>query len=169
MTTESRTESRTTFCRICESLCGMVADVEDGRLVRLRPDKEHPMSAGFACQKGIAFTEVVNDPDRVTAPLRRQPDGTFAEVSWDEALGDIAKRLSAIHREHGSGGSRVVLRQPGCLQLIAHDGRGVLRQRSGPGPHLYTASSQDHPQPVNGQSVALRHPRDDPDPGPDPE
>jgi anaerobic selenocysteine-containing dehydrogenase len=59
----------------------MVADVEDGRLVRLRPDKEHPMSAGFVCQKGIAFTEVVNDPDRVTAPLRRQPDGTFAEVS----------------------------------------------------------------------------------------
>jgi anaerobic selenocysteine-containing dehydrogenase len=38
----------------------------------LRPDKEHPLSAGFACQKGIAFTEVQNDPDRVTTPLRRR-------------------------------------------------------------------------------------------------
>ena len=64
-------EQKPTFCRICEPLCGMIATVDDGRLVSLRPDKDHPLSAGFACQKGIAFTEVVNDPDRVTTPLRR--------------------------------------------------------------------------------------------------
>jgi anaerobic selenocysteine-containing dehydrogenase len=81
----------------------MIADVEDGRLVRLRPDKEHPMSAGFACQKGIAVNEVVNDPDRVTHPLRREPDGTFSAICWDKAVDDIAKRLSAIHRQHGPG------------------------------------------------------------------
>ena len=69
-------EHKPTFCRICEPLCGMVATVEDGRLVALRPDKEHPLSAGFACQKGIAFTEVQNDPDRVTEPLRRGPAGS---------------------------------------------------------------------------------------------
>ena len=67
-------DHKPTFCRICEPLCGMVATVEDGRLVSLRPDKDHPLSAGFACQKGIAFTEVVNDPDRVTTPLRRTAD-----------------------------------------------------------------------------------------------
>ena len=64
-------EQKTTFCRICEPLCGMIATVDDGRLVSLRPDKDHPLSAGFACQKGIAFAEIVNDPDRVTTPLRR--------------------------------------------------------------------------------------------------
>ena len=69
------TESKTTFCRICEPLCGMIATVEDGRLTALRPDKDHPLSSGFACQKGIAFTEVQNDPDRVTTPLRRTPTG----------------------------------------------------------------------------------------------
>ena len=68
-------EHKSTFCRICEPLCGMVATVEDGRLVALRPDKDHPLSAGFACQKGIAFAEVHNDPDRVTTPLRRTRDG----------------------------------------------------------------------------------------------
>ena len=62
------TEHKATFCRICEPLCGMIATVEDGKLVALRPDKEHPLSAGFACQKGIAFTEVQNDP---TASPRR--------------------------------------------------------------------------------------------------
>ena len=73
-------EHKPTFCRICEPLCGMVATVEDGRLVALRPDKDHPLSSGFACQKGIAFTEVVNDPDRVLTPLRKGPDG-FEPVS----------------------------------------------------------------------------------------
>ena len=74
-------EHKSTFCRICEPLCGMVATVEDGRLVALRPDKDHPLSAGFACQKGIAFAEVHNDPDRVTTPLRRTRDGGFQPVS----------------------------------------------------------------------------------------
>ncbi len=66
-------EERVTYCRICEPLCGLVATVEDGRLVRLRPDGEHPLSRGFACPKGIAMTEVQNDPDRVLHPLRRRP------------------------------------------------------------------------------------------------
>src|ERR1044072_3380684 len=86
-------ENKPTFCRICEPLCGMVATVEDGRLVALRPDKEHPLSAGFACQKGIAFTEVQNDPDRVTTPLRRGSNG-FEPVTWDEAMSDITARVS---------------------------------------------------------------------------
>ena len=137
------TESRTTFCRICESLCGMVADVEDGRLVRLRPDKEHPMSAGFACQKGIAFTEVVNDPDRVTAPMRRQSDGSFLEVSWDEAMDDIAKRLSAIHRRHGSGAVGWYFGNPGAFSYSHLMAVLFFVNGLGLGTHLYTASSQD--------------------------
>jgi anaerobic selenocysteine-containing dehydrogenase len=72
-------EYKPTLCRICEPLCGMIATVEDGRLTALRPDADHPQSAGFACRKGIAFTEVVNDPDRVTTPLRRR-DGGFEPV-----------------------------------------------------------------------------------------
>ena len=51
------TEEKITFCRICEVYCGMIATVDDGRLVSLRPDRDHPLSAGFACQKGIAFAE----------------------------------------------------------------------------------------------------------------
>lgn len=91
-----------TFCRICEAQCGLVATVEDGRLVQLRPDKEHPLSQGFTCPKGIAMTDVQNDPDRVLHPLRRTADGSFEQVSWDDAMTDIAHRLSAVLDEHGS-------------------------------------------------------------------
>ena len=64
-------EQKVTFCRICEPLCGMVATVEDGVVTQLRPDKDHPLSRGYACPKGIAMTDVQNDPDRVLHPLKR--------------------------------------------------------------------------------------------------
>ena len=99
------TEERVTFCRICEPLCGLRATVRDGELVKLRPDPDHPLSKGFACAKGIAMTEVQNDPDRVTQPLRRGPDGSFERVSWDQALDDIGERLRTILERRGGGGA----------------------------------------------------------------
>lgn len=95
------TREVTTFCRICEPMCGLVATVEGDELKRLRPDPDNPLSRGQACPKGIAFTELQNDPDRVTEPLRRRPDGTFEPVSWEVALDDIATRLRRILDEHG--------------------------------------------------------------------
>ena len=83
-----------TFCRICEAHCGMVATVDDGRVTKLRPDPDHPLSQGYACPKGIAMTEVQNDPDRVLHPLQaRGPTASFERVSWDAAMADIGTRL----------------------------------------------------------------------------
>ncbi|MEU9804950.1 molybdopterin-dependent oxidoreductase [Mycobacterium sp. NPDC050853] len=143
-------ETKSTYCRICEPLCGMVATVEDGKLLSLRPDKENPLSAGFACQKGIAFAEVHNDPDRVTTPLRRTASGEFEPVDWETAMADIAARVRAIHRAHGSGGLAWYFGNPGAfsyshvmwLQLVTN---GIGRRF-----HLFTAGSQD----INNQLVA---------------
>jgi anaerobic selenocysteine-containing dehydrogenase len=135
-------EHKPTFCRICEPLCGMVATVEDGRLVALRPDKEHPLSSGFACQKGIAFTEVVNDPDRVISPLRRGPDG-FEPVTWDEALADISARLTEIHRRHGSGAIGWYMGNPAAFSYSHLFGVMAFIKGIGRHSHYFTASSQD--------------------------
>jgi anaerobic selenocysteine-containing dehydrogenase len=135
-------ENKPTFCRICEPLCGMVATVEDGRLVALRPDKDHPLSSGFACQKGIAFTEVVNDPDRVTTPLRRGPNG-FEPVSWDEAMTDIAARLSDILRRHGSGAIGWYMGNPAAFSYSHLFGVMAFIKGVGRHSHYFTASSQD--------------------------
>ena len=136
------TEHKTTFCRICEPLCGMIATVEDGELKALRPDKDHPLSSGFACQKGIAFTEVVNDPDRVTTPLRRGQNG-FEEVTWDEALDDIATRLTHILRRDGSGAVGWYMGNPGAFSY-AHTFAALMFIKSlGRHSHYFTASSQD--------------------------
>ncbi|WP_020106399.1 molybdopterin-dependent oxidoreductase [Nocardia sp. 348MFTsu5.1] len=136
-------EYRPTFCRICEPLCGMIATVEDGRLTALRPDRDHPLSTGFACQKGIAFTEVQNDPDRVTVPLRKTGDGGFEEVSWEEAMTDIAARLSRIVRREGSGAVGWYFGNPGAFSYSHLMWAGIFIKGLGRHTHFFTAASQD--------------------------
>jgi formate dehydrogenase len=143
-------EERATYCRICEPLCGLVATVEDGRLVRLRPDREHPLSRGFACPKGIAMTEVQNDPDRVLHPLRRGADG-FEAVSWDEALDDIGRRLRRIVRDHGGESVGWYFGNPGAFSYShALWLQGFMTAVGS--PNLFTAGSQD----INNRFVASR-------------
>ncbi len=94
-------ETVRTFCRICEPSCGLVATVHDGHLVKLQPDREHAITKGFACHKGLAAVDLHNDPDRLNVPMIRSRDGAWTETSWDDALGHVATRLRAIIEEHG--------------------------------------------------------------------
>jgi anaerobic selenocysteine-containing dehydrogenase len=136
-------EQKVTFCRICEAHCGMVATVDDGQVVKLRPDREHPLSAGYACPKGIAMLDVQNDPDRVVHPLRRRPDGAgFDRVSWEEALRDIGERLRGVRDRHGGEAVGWYMGNPGAFSyshpLWVKGFLDALGSR-----HYYTASSQD--------------------------
>ncbi len=120
----------------------MVATVEDGELTKLRPDPEHPLSSGYACPKGIAMQEVVNDPDRVLKPQRRKRDGSFEEVSWESAMADIADRLSDVLDEHGKESVAWYMGNPGAFSY-SHTlwAKGLLDAIGS--PHYYTAGSQD--------------------------
>ncbi|MFN8159440.1 MAG: molybdopterin-dependent oxidoreductase [Solirubrobacterales bacterium] len=133
---------RITYCRVCEPFCGMVATVEDGRLAKLRPDPEHPLSAGFACPKGIAMTGVQSDPDRVLHPLRRAGGGSFERVSWEAALGEIAERLDRIRSQHGGESIGWYMGNPGAFSY-SHPiwSKGFIDALGS--SHYYTASSQD--------------------------
>lgn len=92
-----------TFCRICEPMCGLIATVEDGRLVKVKSNREHVHSQGFMCVKAQAMVDVTYDTDRVLTPLRRTGvPGEFVSVSWEDAMSDIAQRLKKIRSDHGN-------------------------------------------------------------------
>ncbi|MDX6539980.1 MAG: hypothetical protein QOI71_1590 [Gaiellales bacterium] len=131
-----------TFCRICEAHCGMVATVEGGVVTQLRPDPEHPLSSGYACPKGIAMTDVQNDPDRVLRPLRKTPSGGFEPVSWEHALADIGARLRDVREEHGAEAIGWYMGNPGAFSY-SHTlwVKGFLDALGS--PHYYSAGSQD--------------------------
>ena len=133
---------KVTYCRVCEPLCGMLATVEDGRLTKLRPDPDNPLSAGFACPKGIAMTDVQNDPDRVLHPLRRTPSGDFERVSWEVALTEIATRLKRIRARHGGDSIGWYMGNPGAFSYSHPLWSKGFTDALG-SPHYYTASSQD--------------------------
>jgi anaerobic selenocysteine-containing dehydrogenase len=83
----------------CPDTCAMLVTVERGRAVRVAGDPGHPFTDGFLCAKVNRYVERTYHAGRVLAPLRRagpKGSGRFAPVPWDEALGDIAARLSAI-------------------------------------------------------------------------
>src|SRR5665648_725842 len=81
--TQARTAYRT--CPLCEATCGLELTLNGG-ISSIRGDDEDVLSHGFICPKGNALRALHEDPDRVRTPLRRQPDGSFEEVSWDEAF-----------------------------------------------------------------------------------
>jgi anaerobic selenocysteine-containing dehydrogenase len=107
-----------TFCRICEPSCGLVARVEDGRLVKLSPDREHPVSQGFACHKGLAAVDVHHDPDRLDEPILRAADGSTSTVGWDEAMAHTASRLRAVIDEHGAGAVAAYVGNPTAFNAL---------------------------------------------------
>ena len=97
---EPAKDFRNTFCRVCEPSCALIAEVSDGEIISLKPDRDHPVTKGFACHKGLATLDLHNDPDRLDYPLKKVGDD-FERVSWDEAARDIAEKLRAIKAKYG--------------------------------------------------------------------
>jgi anaerobic selenocysteine-containing dehydrogenase len=79
------------------TLCGMLVDVEDGRLVGVRGDRDNPDSRGFLCVRGHASQEIIGNPRRLVRPLVRagRGDTSWRETTWQEALDLIALHMRA--------------------------------------------------------------------------
>ncbi|MBI2203825.1 MAG: molybdopterin-dependent oxidoreductase [Candidatus Rokubacteria bacterium] len=82
------------------TLCGMLVDVEDGRVVGVHGDPDNPDSRGFLCIRGQASREILDNPHRVLHPMvRTARSGAWRQASWDEALDTIAGRMRAAGPE----------------------------------------------------------------------
>jgi anaerobic selenocysteine-containing dehydrogenase len=98
-------ETVPTYCALCVSRCGALADVEDGRLLALRPDPSHPTGKAL-CLKGKAAPDLVGHPDRLVHPMRRTnpkdaADPGWEQITWDQALDTVAERLTTAAATDG--------------------------------------------------------------------
>ncbi len=129
-----------TGCILCAQNCGLEIQVEDGRMVKVRPDKENPRSQGYACRKGLNVIFHQYPADRLTAPLKRKGDG-FEPISWDQAIDEIADKLKALVGRHG----------PRCLAYMGASGQGghseaafgVSLLRAMGSQNLYSSAGQE--------------------------
>ncbi|SGE72672.1 Possible oxidoreductase [Mycobacterium tuberculosis] len=90
-----------TACILCECNCGIVVQVDDRRLARIRGDKAHPGSAGYTCNKALRLDHYQNNRARLSSPMRRRADGTYEEIDWDTAIVEIAEGFKQIRDTHG--------------------------------------------------------------------
>ncbi|MDH3202764.1 MAG: molybdopterin-dependent oxidoreductase [Myxococcales bacterium] len=106
-----------TFCRICEPTCGLTATVEGDRIISLEPDKDHVVSKGYACVKGLRYHEVHHSPDRLRFPLKRVGD-RFVAISWEQALDEIGTKVRQLVHDHGGDAISAYLGNPISFSLM---------------------------------------------------
>lgn len=89
-----------TGCVLCAQNCGLKVQVENGRMVKVLPDRENPRSQGYACRKGLNVLYHQYQEDRISQPLKKV-NGRFEPLSWDQAMDEIAEKMKAIVGQHG--------------------------------------------------------------------
>lgn len=89
------------------------------------------MSEGFACHKGLAMVDLHHDPDRLDHPAVRSADGTWSDVSWDDAMATIAGRLDAIRAEHGPSSVAAYVGNPTAFNALGQQHIGQFLAAAG--------------------------------------
>ncbi len=131
-----------TFCRVCEPACGLIATVDGESLVKLEADKDHPVSKGFVCNKGIYGADVHNDPDRLNQPLKKMPGGSFEPIGWDQAMAEIAERLQEIIARHGSSAVGSYTGNPNAFNTLFGPSYGNFMRQLG-ARYYFSSGTQD--------------------------
>lgn len=92
-------ETKYTFCRICESLCGLEVEVENNQIIRIKGDKKNIATQGYSCTKGRHQQEIYQSPDRLKYPLKKV-DGKHVRISWEQAISEIGAKVNGITKEY---------------------------------------------------------------------
>ena len=105
------------ICSLCSGNCGIELMIKDDRILEVKGDRNHPISKGYICLKGTALPEIVHSKDRLSKPMKKNTNGDWQEIEYDETINIIADKLKTIKTEFG----------PEALSL--HTGEaGVRRQ-----------------------------------------
>ena len=136
-----------TFCRVCEPSCGLVAEVDNNTIQRLQPDKTHPVSQGFACHKGVNYLAIHQDPDRLDTPLQRlgsrQPgEGQWQSQDWDSSLAEVGSKLNAIRDQYGPDAIAGYIGNPTAFNALGSQGIGDFFMGIG-SRRIFNSGTQD--------------------------
>lgn len=91
-------------CRECPAGCGIHVRVREGRAVKVEGNPLHPVNQGALCSRGQASLQGLYNPDRIQHPLRKRSDGSWEQLSWQQAEAYLLEQLDAITRAGKGGG-----------------------------------------------------------------
>ncbi len=121
-------QKKTACTRDCPDACGLIATIENGRVVRLQGDPDHPVTQGFICQRTSRFPDRQYSRHRLLKPLfRKDKKSDFEEIDWEPALDLLADRMLQYRTESG-GASILNYRCGGSLGIMKHVGDYFFEQ-----------------------------------------
>jgi formate dehydrogenase major subunit len=119
-------QASTTICPYCAVGCGMIVHTENGKVVNIEGDPEHPINRGSLCSKGSALFQVANNERRLSKVQYRAPKSDrWEEKSWDWAMQRMAKLMKEtrdrnfVTQEKINGEMYTVNRNDGMAMLGA--------------------------------------------------
>lgn len=110
------------YCTLCRSRCGSETVVRGNRVISIEPLRDHP-TGGALCAKGRASPEMVHSPERLRTPLRRispkgAPKPEWEEISWEDALDEVASRLDDIREAEGAAAVAFAITTPSGTPMV---------------------------------------------------
>ncbi|MDQ2747438.1 MAG: molybdopterin-dependent oxidoreductase, partial [Acidobacteriota bacterium] len=87
-------------CNLCEAICGIEIEHENGEIKSIAGDKNDPFSRGHICPKAVALKDVYEDSNRLKKPVKKV-GGEWHEISWEVAFDEIAAKIKEIQTKHG--------------------------------------------------------------------
>lgn len=103
-TTPKKVERISSVCEQCFWRCGIIATVEDGKLINIEGNPLHPNNRGKICARGNAGVALLYETDRLKHPMIRKGErgsGEWQKVSWEQALDYTAEKLLAVTKKYG--------------------------------------------------------------------
>jgi len=117
-------------CPLCEAMCGLEIQVQDGQVAGIRGNRDDTWSRGHICPKGASLGVVHHDPDRIRQPMIKV-DGQWKEVSWDAAFRRCTELLAPVIEQHGIGAVTCYTGNPLAHSFSLGRYTGVLLGMSG--------------------------------------
>jgi anaerobic selenocysteine-containing dehydrogenase len=130
------------FCRMCHGMCAMIVTIEDGKVVKVRGDRDSPGTRGFACIKGLQNPEWHHGPGRIRRPLRRAADGVLRTIGSAQALDEVAEIIAATIEKHGPRSFAIMMGTQAAYNILHYTIAPALLRAIG-SPSLYGTMTID--------------------------
>ncbi len=78
----------------------MIAYVEDGKVLKVEGDPDHPITRGRLCVKGKRLVDRMYHPERVLHP-KKKVDGCWEDIPWQQAFQEIADKMRTAKERYG--------------------------------------------------------------------
>ncbi len=135
------TQTHYRACNLCEAICGLEIKYIGNEVISINGDKADPFSRGHICPKAVALKDIYEDPNRLKYPLRRTADG-WQQISWSEALDEVAKNLKAIQSQYGNNAVAMYAGNPSVHNSGTYlAGTGLMKALKT--QNIYSATSTD--------------------------